>query len=123
MNRSETAHRPILVAELLAFLAPRSEGHYADCSCGHGYFAERLAQSIPPGGRLLCIDINAEAVEATTRRLARFGERCAVVRGSYAEKSTTNGKDSSVKGYYTEVYAKRDGRWQCVTSYAEPLAP
>jgi uncharacterized protein (TIGR02246 family) len=49
-----------------------------------------------------------------------FGDT-AVVRGFYTEKSTTNGKDSSVKGNYTEVYAKRDGRWQCVTQYATKL--
>jgi ketosteroid isomerase-like protein len=45
----------------------------------------------------------------------------AVVHGTYIEKSTTNGKDSSMKGQYTEVYAKRDGRWQCVTQYATRL--
>lgn len=45
-----------------------------------------------------------------------FGDT-AVVRGVYSEKSMTNGKDTSMKGQYTEVYAKRDGRWQCVTLY------
>jgi ketosteroid isomerase-like protein len=49
-----------------------------------------------------------------------FGDT-AVVRGVYNEKSTTNGKDSSIKGRYTEVYAKRDGRWQCVTQYATKM--
>ena len=49
-----------------------------------------------------------------------FGDT-AIVRGVYTEKSTTNGKDSSVKGRYTEVYAKRDGRWQCVTQYTTKL--
>jgi ketosteroid isomerase-like protein len=47
----------------------------------------------------------------------------AVVHGLYIEKSTTNGKDTSQKGQYTEVYAKRDGRWQCVTQYYVPKAP
>jgi len=46
-----------------------------------------------------------------------FGDT-AVVHGTYIEKSTTNGKDSSQQGRYTEVYVKRDGRWQCVTQYA-----
>ena len=49
-----------------------------------------------------------------------FGDT-AIVRGVYTEKSTTNGKDSSVKGRYAEVYAKRDGRWQCVTQYTTKL--
>jgi ketosteroid isomerase-like protein len=46
-----------------------------------------------------------------------FGDT-AVVHGLYIEKSTTNGKDTSLQGRYTEVYAKRDGRWQCMTQYA-----
>ena len=45
-----------------------------------------------------------------------FGDT-AVVRGVYNVKGTTNGKDSSAKGQFTEVYVKRDGRWQCVTDY------
>jgi uncharacterized protein (TIGR02246 family) len=45
-----------------------------------------------------------------------FGDT-AIVQGLYIEKSITNGKDSSAKHRYTEVYVKRDGRWQCVTQY------
>ena len=51
-----------------------------------------------------------------------FGDT-AFVRGIYTEKSMTNGKDSSKKGEWTEVYKKRDGRWQCVTQYAESMNP
>jgi len=49
-------------------------------------------------------------------RTAVFGET-AIVHGLYSEKSTTNGKDSSQRIRYTEVYVKRDGRWQCVTQF------
>ncbi len=45
-----------------------------------------------------------------------FGDT-AVVHGLYVEKSTTSGKDTSQQVRWTEVYAKRDGRWQCVTQY------
>ena len=45
-----------------------------------------------------------------------FGDT-AVVHGLYVEKSTTGGKDTSQQVRYTEVYVKRDGRWQCVTQY------
>ncbi|MBP1610755.1 MAG: hypothetical protein H6Q04_2990 [Acidobacteria bacterium] len=58
-----------------------------------------------------------ESVENSDMKAMVFGDT-AVVHGRYIEKSTTNGKDSSVQGRYTEVYVKRDGRWQCVTQYA-----
>lgn len=61
-----------------------------------------------------------ESAENSDMTAMVFGDT-AVVRGIYTERSTTNGKDSSMKGQYTEVYAKRDGRWQCVTMYATSL--
>jgi uncharacterized protein (TIGR02246 family) len=45
-----------------------------------------------------------------------FGDT-AVVHGLYAEKSTTKGKDTSGRFRWTDVFVKRDGHWQCVTSY------
>lgn len=74
-----------MVAELLSFLRPTPGGHYADASCGHGHFAERLVQCLLPDGRLLCVDVDYEAITATTRRLARFGRSCVVCRGSYSD--------------------------------------
>jgi len=45
-----------------------------------------------------------------------FGDRAAV-NGAYFEKSLSKGKETTAKWQYTEVYVKRDGRWQCVTRY------
>jgi len=45
-----------------------------------------------------------------------FGDT-AVVHGLYVEKSTANGKDTSKQVRWTDVFVKRQGRWQCVTSY------
>jgi ketosteroid isomerase-like protein len=40
----------------------------------------------------------------------------AVVQGSDTEKSVTDGKDSSGKYSWTDVFAKRDGKWVAVRS-------
>jgi len=85
MNRNDVAHRPVFVAELLSFLRPRDGRDYADCTCGHGHFAERLAQCLGSNGRLLCLDISKQAVAASSERLARFGSRCVVLRASYVD--------------------------------------
>jgi ketosteroid isomerase-like protein len=57
---------------------------------------------------------SAENAEMTALIFGNTG----IVHGLYVEKSTTNGKDSSGKWRYTDVFTKRDSRWQCVTSYA-----
>ena len=43
-----------------------------------------------------------------------FGDQ-AIVHGLSTEKSSMAGKDTSGQDRYTDVFAKRDGRWQCVT--------
>jgi len=40
----------------------------------------------------------------------------AVVQGSDTEKSMTNGKDSSGKYVWMDVFVKRDGKWVAVRS-------
>lgn len=45
----------------------------------------------------------------------------AVVRGSDTEKSTTNGKDSSGKFAWMDVFVKRNGRWVAVRSSAPAM--
>jgi|MudIll2142460700_1097286.scaffolds.fasta_scaffold51369_1 uncharacterized protein (TIGR02246 family) len=42
----------------------------------------------------------------------------AVVHGLVTTKSTLRGKDQSGQYRWTDTFVKRDGRWQCATSYA-----
>jgi uncharacterized protein (TIGR02246 family) len=46
-----------------------------------------------------------------------FGDT-AVVHGLATVKSSMAGKDTSGQWRYTDVFSKRDGRWQCVTGYS-----
>jgi hypothetical protein len=42
----------------------------------------------------------------------------AIVQGSDTEKSTMNGKDTSGKWVWMDVFVKRDGKWVAVRSQA-----
>jgi uncharacterized protein (TIGR02246 family) len=42
----------------------------------------------------------------------------AIVHGLATEQSSVAGKDTSGQYRYTDVFVKRDGRWQCVTGYS-----
>jgi uncharacterized protein (TIGR02246 family) len=46
-----------------------------------------------------------------------FGDQ-AIVHGLVTEKSSMAGKDTSGQERYTDVFVKREGRWQCVTGYS-----
>jgi uncharacterized protein (TIGR02246 family) len=46
-----------------------------------------------------------------------FGDR-AIVHGLSTEKGSMAGRDTSGQYLWTDVFVKREGRWQCVTGYA-----
>ncbi|MEX2160839.1 MAG: 16S rRNA (cytosine(1402)-N(4))-methyltransferase RsmH [Anaerolineales bacterium] len=82
---SGLAHIPVLYHEVLAALQPRNRGLYLDGTVGLGGHAEGILQSSAPEGRLLGLDIDAQALELAAQRLANCGERVTLRRGSYAE--------------------------------------
>jgi ketosteroid isomerase-like protein len=45
----------------------------------------------------------------------------AIAHGLWMEKSLIDGKDTSGTYRYTDIFIKRDGRWQAVTSYSTKL--
>ena len=66
-------HRPIMVNEILAVLAPRTGEVVADCTLGYGGHAERLLPLIQPGGRLLGLDVDPWELPKTEARLRGLG--------------------------------------------------
>ena len=75
-------HQPVLVTEVLRFLAPERGGWFVDCTVGlGGHAAELLARF--PGARVLGIDRDEEALDHARRRLREFGSRALLVHGNF----------------------------------------
>ncbi len=81
-------HEPVMTREVLAALAVRRGGRYVDCTVDGGGHAEAILSAASPGGALLGIDADLEAVAAASNRLARFGGAVAVVRGNFRDVDT-----------------------------------
>ena len=77
----EDGHVPVLVDEVLEFLAPAAGSLQIDATVGGGGHTERILEASSPDGRLLGLDADGAAVARVGRRLARFGDR-AVIRQS-----------------------------------------
>ena len=77
-------HLPVLVEEVLAFLALGSGSSVADCTVGGGGHAERLLEATSPDGRLLGLDADRAAIAEATRHLARFGDRVELRQANFA---------------------------------------
>ena len=80
-------HRPIMVAEILAVLAPSPGGLAVDCTLGYGGHAREILARLQPGGRLVGLDADPVELPKTEARLreAGFGtETFTAVRSNFA---------------------------------------
>ena len=66
-------HRPIMVAEILAALAPQPGELAVDCTLGFGGHARELLARLQPGGRLLGLDADPIELPKTEARLREAG--------------------------------------------------
>ena len=80
-------HRPIMVAEILAALAPQPGELAVDCTLGYGGHARAILARIRPGGHLLGLDADPIELPKTAARLraAGFGsEIFTAIRSNFA---------------------------------------
>ena len=66
-------HRPIMVAEILEVLAPKSGETAADCTLGYGGHAQEILSRITPGGKLIGLDADPFELPKTEARLRALG--------------------------------------------------
>ncbi|HJZ48089.1 MAG TPA: 16S rRNA (cytosine(1402)-N(4))-methyltransferase RsmH [Roseiflexaceae bacterium] len=78
-------HTPVLLAEVLAGLAPHSGGRYLDGTLGGGGHAAAVLEASAPDGRLLGIDADPAALAAAGARLAPFGDRVVLAHGNFRD--------------------------------------
>ncbi len=64
MGTAALTHRPVLLDEVVAALAPRPDGVYVDATFGRGGHARALLARLGPRGRLIAIDRDPEAIVA-----------------------------------------------------------
>jgi 16S rRNA (cytosine1402-N4)-methyltransferase len=76
-------HLPVLYAQVLEGLRVRADGAYLDGTFGRGGHASGVLDQLGPGGRLLLMDKDPEAIAVAE---ARFGAdpRASIRRGSFA---------------------------------------
>jgi 16S rRNA (cytosine1402-N4)-methyltransferase len=77
-------HKPVLVDEVLAALAVQQDGLYVDATFGRGGHSARILAALGPGGRLIAIDRDPQAIAAGRQRFASE-PRLALVPGAFGD--------------------------------------
>jgi len=76
-------HQPVLYKEIIHALRPKSTGFYVDGTLGAGGHAGSLLASSEPGGKLLGMDVDPQALDLARTNLAPFGERACLIKAPY----------------------------------------
>ncbi|MBI4297304.1 MAG: 16S rRNA (cytosine(1402)-N(4))-methyltransferase RsmH [Chloroflexi bacterium] len=85
MSPSQLTHIPVLLNEVLAGLQVRPGGRYVDATLGAGGHAQAILEICSPGGRLLGLDADPQAVALAQGRLEKFGPAATLVCRNFRE--------------------------------------
>jgi 16S rRNA (cytosine1402-N4)-methyltransferase len=79
----EFAHKSVLLEETIDNLNIKPHGIYVDGTLGGAGHSLEIVKRLEPGGRLIGIDQDEDAIAAATERLAPYGDKVTVVRDNY----------------------------------------
>lgn len=80
-----TYHVPIMVDEVVEFLAVEPGGTYIDGTAGGGGHTAAILDACAPDGRVLSIDRDPEAIAEVRERLGDADGRLVLAQGNYAD--------------------------------------
>ncbi len=96
VRHAQAGHLPVMFEQVMDGLQVKEAGIYLDGTFGRGGHAQGVLQRLGPGGRLLLMDKDPEAI-AHAERLFAGDARVAIHRGSFATLAqwdeTANGLD------------------------------
>lgn len=83
----QTQHVPVMLGEVLKYLQPEPGNSYVDGTLGGGGHTEAILERTVPGGRVLGIDSDLQALARVRERLAEpvSNGRLVLVHGNFAE--------------------------------------
>lgn len=82
-HRSTFSHTPVLLSESLRALSVQPGGRYIDCTLGGGGHAVSILDHSSPGGQLLGIDADPNAIEVARERLQKYKESVLLVNDNF----------------------------------------
>ena len=78
-------HKPVLLQEVIDGLNLNKSGIYVDCTLGGGGHAYEILKNTAPGGMLIGLDQDVEALEFAKERLCEFKDRVIIKKSNFSK--------------------------------------
>ena len=78
-----STHIPVMVNEIIEGLRVRPWCHYVDCTLGCGGHSDAIVQHFLPGGQLLGIDTDPEAIKIAQAKLSSYQDSVKIVNDNF----------------------------------------
>jgi 16S rRNA (cytosine1402-N4)-methyltransferase len=85
----ELHHEPVMMPEIMQALNVQPGGRYIDGTLGEGGHSREILRAADPGGQVLGLDADAEAITVATERLAEYGESFRAVNVNFRDIRAT----------------------------------
>ncbi|MFH1560024.1 MAG: 16S rRNA (cytosine(1402)-N(4))-methyltransferase RsmH [Chloroflexota bacterium] len=89
-------HVPVLTQQVVEGLQVKAGGSYIDCTVGEGGHSRAILETLSPGGRLLGIDLDPQALETAEEQLRTFREICTLTNDNFRDL----GRIARDQGFY-----------------------
>lgn len=80
----EFIHKSVLLEETIEYLQIKPDGIYVDGTLGGAGHASAVCSRLSEKGRFIGIDQDADAIAASTKRLAPYGDKVTILRNNYS---------------------------------------
>jgi len=88
-KHNSSYHVPVMLEETMEALAVQPGGRYVDCTVGGGGHAQAILERSYPGGQLLGIDADPEAVNTSRKRLEAHRNSVLLVNDNFVNLQAT----------------------------------
>ena len=85
----ELHHEPVMMPEIMKALNVQPGGRYIDGTLGEGGHSREILRAADPGGQVLGLDADAEAITVATERLADYSESFRAVNVNFRDVRAT----------------------------------
>ena len=85
----ELHHTPVMVPEIMQALKTQPGGRYIDGTLGEGGHSKSILTAVKPGGQVLGLDADAEAITVATERLMEHGDAFLAINTNFRDIRAT----------------------------------